>query len=88
MGGGILGAQCCCLIRIMTNIRELSLETQRQENKEELLQASGIFHLERQQYGCNSILKYGITLYFVSVGSGFESLNVEQYFLPPFKAVL
>jgi hypothetical protein len=72
----------------MANIRERSLETQRQENKEELLQASGIFHLERQQHGCNSKLKYCITLYFVSAVSGFESVNVEQYFLLPFKAVL
>jgi len=72
----------------MTNIRELPLETQRQGNKAELLQASGIFHLERQRNWYNSMLKYGMCLYFVSAGSGFESLKIRQYFLLPFKAVL
>jgi len=87
-GGRILGSQCRCLIRIMTNIRELPLETQRQGNKAELLQASGIFHLERQQHSRNSTLKYGMFLYFVSAGSGFKSRKIRQYFLLPFKTVL
>jgi len=87
-GGRILGSQCRCLIRIMTNIRELPLETQRQENKAELLQASGIFHFERQLHSRNSMLKYGMCLYFVSAGSGSESTKSGNIFFLPFKTAL
>jgi hypothetical protein len=69
------------LTRVMTSIRKLSLERQRQGNKDELLRASRMFHLEHQRHASS---RYDFT--FRIRGPGFESQNIEQYFLLSFKA--